>query len=276
MSTTAASTLRFTAAAVTARITRITDPLGVLSYLVLGDRHTVLVDTGYGVGDFAGAVRELTPLPVTVLLTHGHLDHAFGASWFDDVRIHPADLPVLREHSALAREVHDEIEGSGAPTAAIPTPERLGAAQPGEVLDLGGVTVEVHAAAGHTPGSIALLVPEERVLITGDAANQRTFLFLPESLPLPVFRRGIAALEVATAGRYDRVLTSHGDGEAPLDLLSQLDVLCARILSGEDDAEPFEFKGMHGRVARRLPADVLADADANIVYDPDRLAEPGR
>ena len=43
-------------------------------YLVCGDERCLLVDTGWGVGDLPGLVASLTPLPVTVVNTHGHPD----------------------------------------------------------------------------------------------------------------------------------------------------------------------------------------------------------
>ncbi|WP_345033387.1 MBL fold metallo-hydrolase [Kutzneria kofuensis] len=53
--------------------------------LVVGDDACLVVDTG---GDeaqgaeWAAAVRAVTPLPWTVVLTHAHFDHAFGTQAF--------------------------------------------------------------------------------------------------------------------------------------------------------------------------------------------------
>jgi glyoxylase-like metal-dependent hydrolase (beta-lactamase superfamily II) len=51
-------------------------PANDLMYLVTGTRRAMLVDTGMGLGDLAGMVRGLTDLPLTVVNTHGHPDHA--------------------------------------------------------------------------------------------------------------------------------------------------------------------------------------------------------
>ena len=41
----------------------------------------------------------------------------------------------------------------------------------GEVIDLGGLHLEVIELPGHTPGGILLLLKEDRILFTGDSIN---------------------------------------------------------------------------------------------------------
>lgn len=67
-------------------LTRIWDVARTAMYLVEGTEKAVLLDTGVGVGDLKELVGELTDKPVTVLVTHGHVDHAMGAAGFRDVR----------------------------------------------------------------------------------------------------------------------------------------------------------------------------------------------
>ena len=69
---------------VTNSVTRITGVTGEQMYLIQGTRRAVLVDTGCGIGDLSALVTQMTRLPVTVILTHGHLDHALGARPFDE------------------------------------------------------------------------------------------------------------------------------------------------------------------------------------------------
>jgi hydroxyacylglutathione hydrolase len=238
-----------------------------MMYLVRGDARAVLIDTGFGIGDLKTFVEQLTSLPVTVLLTHGHLDHAFGAGWFSDVRLSSLDHRVLDQHRELIRPVHAEASADGFAVVNQPDLSFLGELTDGEHFDLGGVHIETLAAPGHTPGSMAFLIPQERILLTGDAANQYTFLFLPESSSVSDYRASLSRLRARTEGSYDRVLVSHGSGDAQPTLLADLDLLCSRILRGEDDAAPFEFMQMRGLMARRTGG-VTPEPDerANLIY----------
>ena len=69
----------------------IQDKMGVCMTLLTGDDQALLIDTGYGLEDVAAYVRTLTNKPLSVMLTHGHHDHALGARWFD--RVHPVERP---------------------------------------------------------------------------------------------------------------------------------------------------------------------------------------
>ena len=262
----------FSAIRLTRCTTRISDRLGVLMYLIEGEQRAALIDTGYGVGDLPGFVKALTDKPLTVLLTHGHLDHAFGAASFEDVRMSPLDAPVLRAHQHLSEQVLQQARAEGRLTAAAPDPQAFGVLADGEVFDLGGLHVRSLAVPGHTPGSTAFLIAQERVLITGDAANQRTFLFHEEASTIRAYQEALTRLRRDSTGLYDRIHVSHGSGDASIDLLEDLDALCTRIHERSDDAVPFEFMGAHGLMARRVENSQGVDEDANIVYDPERIA----
>ena len=49
---------------------------GVDAYLLTGEKRAVLVDTLQNATGLYEKVRELTELPLDVLITHGHIDHA--------------------------------------------------------------------------------------------------------------------------------------------------------------------------------------------------------
>ena len=86
---------------ITPRITRIWDVSHTAIYLIEGSEGALLVDTGVGAGSLKAAVESLTAKPVTVLLTHGHVDHAMGAGEFDTVYLHSADKELYLDHSQL-------------------------------------------------------------------------------------------------------------------------------------------------------------------------------
>lgn len=53
--------------------------------LVIGDHGAVVVDTRSDPdqgAELRGAIRHITPLPCTVVLTHAHFDHCLGTAAF--------------------------------------------------------------------------------------------------------------------------------------------------------------------------------------------------
>lgn len=54
----------------------------------------------------------------------------------------------------------------------------------GDVIDLGGLKLEVYDLPGHTPGGIALLNRQDRILFVGDSIIEQTWMQLEESLSM--------------------------------------------------------------------------------------------
>ena len=70
----------------------------VYMYLLAGTERAVLVDTGFGTIELEEIVKQVTRLPVEVVLTHGHVDHIGGTGFFDKVYMHNADTKTYRLH----------------------------------------------------------------------------------------------------------------------------------------------------------------------------------
>ena len=184
---------------------------GVHMELLVGEHHALLFDTGYGFDDLHGLVRRITDLPLYVVNSHGHVDHACGNWQFREVFIHPADVPVCIEHNGRVMR-QAELEGAELPEK-FDLVEYLshdcGHLRPvveGEVFELGGKTLSVVELPGHTGGSIGLLYHQERVLYVGDAVNCFVWLFLPEAAKLSVYR---STLQKVLRLDFDRMIQSH-------------------------------------------------------------------
>ena len=90
-------------------MTAIRSLTGEIMYLIEGEEKAVLVDTCLGVGHLRKFVETLTEKPITVILTHGHVDHALGAPEFDEVYMNPCRS--LRTSGTYQR--NDGHSGSG-------------------------------------------------------------------------------------------------------------------------------------------------------------------
>ncbi len=258
---------------VSEHITRVVMPANVCAYLVEGTRAAVLLDTGFGLGDLRGYVEGLTSLPTSVVLTHGHLDHAGGAGqWQDrDVYLNERDWELVSWHSTLERRVSDVREGPGG------MPEGLGEADfvpdhvggwvnvdEGDVFDLGGVQVAFVAVPGHTHGSLVPLVEVDRAAVFGDACGEHTLCHFSESLPMRAYRESLRHL-LEFEDRFDLVLRNHGEYASPKSLLRRNLALCERVLAGTDDRVPTDFHGTPGYLA----AAEGSGERGNIVYGVD-------
>jgi glyoxylase-like metal-dependent hydrolase (beta-lactamase superfamily II) len=152
--------------------------------LVVGAEHCLVVDTGrdevHG-AEMAAAVREVTPLEWTALITHSHWDHFFGTAPFLPCAVWAHD----RCRSVLADSAEDMRARGLRYYAAVGRPDlaaHLETARtilPTDVLtgdvtvNLGGRTVVlIHPGRGHTGNDVVAHVPDAGVVFAGDLVEQ--------------------------------------------------------------------------------------------------------
>lgn len=190
---------------------------GVYMDLITGSHHALLFDTGYGFGDVHGLIRSITELPLYVVNSHGHVDHACGNWQFEAVYIHPKDMELCRAHNG------PEMRQAELPSCQVPVDfnleeylthdaGKLIPAGEGQRFELGGITLEVVHLPGHTAGSIGLFSRELQVLYVGDAINCFVWLFLPEATGLDTYVR---SLHRAAALPWSHMIQSHEPRPVP-------------------------------------------------------------
>ncbi len=271
---------------VSERLIRIIGATGECMFLALGEERAMLVDTGTGLGDPKGLVESITQKPLTVVLTHGHVDHARGVSQFDSFYMNEKDLFLMDEKSGGLDPV--EYIRSMAIPAGEPALAEVGiedlqpvadlrnflAMKDGDLFDLGGLTAVLLALPGHTPGSMAVLFPEEKTLLTGDACCGATLLSFPYSSFVEEYEKTVRAFDARVKGLFSTVLVSHGNRTFGPELIDTMLETCREILRGEDEAIPMQ--GLDGNPAMTAHAmDFVRGRhdgkSGNIVYSPDRI-----
>lgn len=261
----------FSCEEVAAHVTRIADLTNVYAYLVEGTESAALIDTCSGIGDLKALVGSLTDLPVVVICTHGHVDHASGTYGFDTVFLNEQDYELAQIHTAA--EFRRGFAGEVATEDLVPQREEgyLNLSD-GQVFDLGRVTLEAVALPGHTQGSMCILFRELRILLLGDACNSGTFLFLPESSTVEQYKQELQGL-LSRDHDYDTVWFSHPHNGGDKTIVNECVEVCDAIMAGKTDEIPFNFAGQTARIAMAINPDFSRKDGkiANIAYHPDKV-----
>jgi len=203
---------------------------GTIGYLIVGNQRAVLFDTGMGIGDLKMLTSQLTKLPIVVLNSHTHDDHV-GGNWQFST-IYGMDTDFTRQSAqGSSTDAQAEIQpseicgnlpaGFDAKTYATRPWKIAKYIHDGEVIDLGGRSLQVIATPGHTPDAICLFDPTNGLLFTGDTYYPGTiWLYRPET-DLAAYEASVRRL-AALAPRVKIVLGAHDFPIAPPSVLPAL------------------------------------------------------
>lgn len=200
---------------------------GVRSFLVLGSKQGILIDTGYGRINFLDEIKKITDLPIVLVNTHSDTDHIGGNRQFSSCTYaHELEIPRLKE-----RRAEDGAEY-------IPV-------QDGYIFKLGGLELEVIHTPGHTAGCIALIDRANKRLFSNDSVSMAPVFMFGEHRDIQSFMQSLEKLKEMNQ-EVNVILPNHGP--CPLNDLSGIcsDILmaCKNYLNGEKETRivtlPFE------------------------------------
>ena len=133
---------------------------GVRFFLLSGDDYSLLIDTGMNVKNVKAIAQSLTDKPIKLINTHADPDHIGANCEFSSFMMNTLELDNYNIYKKCTSQV-------------IPVNDH-------EIINIGGRSLEVIFIPGHTPGSIALLDIERRVLFSSDTIQTgNIFLFGP-------------------------------------------------------------------------------------------------
>lgn len=186
---------------------------GVRFFLLAGKKQALLIDSGMMVHNAKEIAESLTDLPVSLLNTHADRDHIGSNEEFEKFYMHPDEESVYRR--------------SQKPGVIIPVKE-------GDVIDLGERILEIIALPGHTPGSIAILDKQNRVLISGDPIQRHGRIFMFGShRNMQDYIASLEKLEERIT-EFDAIWPSHADIPIDTDTIrllhdGALDILAQKV-----------------------------------------------
>ena len=216
-----------------------------------GAARSVVVDPGPVENGHLDRLVEETGDVDVVLLTHHHRDHS--------------EVAV-----AFAR-------AKGCPVRAL-DPDFCFGADPladGEVLAVDGLELRVVTTPGHTADSISLLLPAERVLLSGDMVLGRgtTVVAYPDGRLGPYFDSIERMRDLVGEGEVATIWPAHGpvvdDAAGVLDFYlthrrQRLDQVRAALRELDADPSDVETDVDEGPLARQVVEVVYADVDESL------------
>lgn len=228
----------------------------VWMYLVIGPEKAMLIDTAYGLGDIKGLVDEITGgMPLIVVNTHDHFDHAYGNCRFDKVYCHEYLVPYLEsqhEHiwdylfDAFDNNIWLEFDRKDLPV--FKKYEIVGVPD-GYTFNLGGnYEVELIFTGGHAAGHAAYLDKKNRILFSGDnicsdvSGCGSVNVFKPgpymENTTLAVYRDNLARI-IDRIDEIDYIFPQHFMNNIESNLLPNVLEACDTIIA---NPENYDYK----------------------------------
>lgn len=139
-----------------------------------GTSNCLVVDPGGEPEHILATIGKYDLTPETILLTHGHLDHAGGAATLRKVlAARGVVAPVVgpdRRDAFLLERIGEDAARFGLPGLQPVTPDRW--LVEGETVSLGELRFEVLHCPGHSPGSLVYVERQARFALVGDVLFQ--------------------------------------------------------------------------------------------------------
>ncbi len=141
----------------------------VHSYLLIGAKEAVLIDTGLGIGSMKTVTDSLTDLPVSVITTHVHWDHIGSHGEYQRIYVHEAEkdwltdgikgLPIEHIRRDVSRDITKPVPaGFSAETYTPFRGEPSGTLQDGDTVGCDSRPLVIYHTPGHSRGiSVSLI-----------------------------------------------------------------------------------------------------------------------
>jgi glyoxylase-like metal-dependent hydrolase (beta-lactamase superfamily II) len=175
-----------------ARIESVQTGAGVNSWIIGDDDEVIIIDPGTDAAAVLGAVGEREVL--AVICTHGHEGHCGAALEVAErdeapVALHPGDRQAWREVHDTAPDIDMEDGGK---------------------FEVGGVTLEVLHAPGHSRGSVCLFCEELVAVFAGDVVSESGPVARADGFPNWGRQLDAIGAQILTLPPVTRILPGHG------------------------------------------------------------------
>lgn len=212
--------------------------LDCFAQLIIGENRALLFDTMCGIDDLKSAVEAVTHSPFIIIASHGHFDHIGGSRQFDTVYLSEKDHRILKDYDEellnkwikemypeQAEEIHFGCDGW-----------KNIKALSFQTIDLGNLICEIIPLPGHSEGSVGVLIPEWKVLLSGDALSPVMSLNFQNHCTK---KTQLETLHRVKSLEFDYYLTSHSSKKMPKALIDRM-IRCIENSKGKRH-HPYQY-----------------------------------
>lgn len=191
-------------------------------FLLEGKTEALLIDCGCQTRNAKELANEVTSLPLKLILTHADPDHTGSIKEFDEFYMNPAE----------AGNFYKDHRGKG---NMIPVEDK-------DIIDLGDRPLEIIALPGHTPGSIAILDINNKLLFSGDPIQDGKIFMFGERREFHAYAKSMEKA-IRMQDRFDYIYPSHGSFPIDKEIMPKLLNAANEYLDGKLTGTGIELFG---------------------------------
>ena len=198
----------------------------VHSYLLCGEKQSLLIDTGLGIANIYNEVVKLTDKPVIAVATHIHWDHIGGHKYFPNFYVHEDELSwLMGEFHFTAEQIKSSVMDGDLPKdfdidnykLFQGTPTRV--LKDNDVIDIGSRKIKVLHTPGHSPGHMCFYEEDKGYLFAGDLIYMgMLYAHFPSTDPVAY----LLSLNRLSTLPIKSVFPAHNDWNVPQSIISDI------------------------------------------------------
>ena len=197
-------------------------------YLLLGEKFSVLIDTGLGVGNIKEVIESITSSPILVLTTHVHWDHIGGHKFFNNFAVHenevkwisekfPIPLQTVKKQITLKPCAFPKDFNIDSYNIFNGTPNLI--LHDGDIINCGNRHIKVIYTPGHSPGHCCFYEEEKGYLYSGDLIYHGCLdIFYPSTDPSAFMK----SVNLIKALDIKKILPAHHQLDISVDIIKKI------------------------------------------------------